>query len=50
MFNLCVVTGSPDDIETIPIQFLTFLLLPYLTLEKQISPMFQSFAYKHIFD
>ena len=44
------VTADPDDIIMIPILFITFLLFPYLTLEKQILPMFQSFAYKHIFN
>ena len=48
--STCVVTANPDDIIMIPTPFIIFFLLPYLTLKKQILPMFQSFAYKHIFD
>ena len=45
--STCVVRANPDDIIMIPTPFITFFLLPYLTLKKQILPMFQSFAYKH---
>ena len=41
--------NHPGDIM-IPILLITLLLFPYLTLRKQILPMFQSFTYKHTFD
>ena len=46
----CVVTANTDDIIMFPIPFITLLFFPYITPKTENQLMFQSFAFKSIFD